>query len=136
MPDKFENELIPDAKTRNAAADHIGETLYGKNWEKIVSNISDLDPNFASFVKEIPYGSIYPRKTLSLPYREIAAISVLTQLNLKPQLKSHILAALNVGITREEILELFLHIAMYIGFPLALDGLKVADEVFKHHENK
>ncbi|MHA2250752.1 MAG: carboxymuconolactone decarboxylase family protein [Candidatus Kariarchaeaceae archaeon] len=136
MPENFENELIPDKEKRNDAADRVGEILYGKNWKKIVSNISDLDPNFASFVKEIPYGTIYPRKTLSLQYREIAAISVLTQLNLKPQLKSHILAALNVGITKEEILELFLHIAMYIGFPLALDGLKVANEVFEHHDNK
>ncbi|MHA2029903.1 MAG: carboxymuconolactone decarboxylase family protein [Candidatus Kariarchaeaceae archaeon] len=130
------NELIPDIETRKLEAAIIGEKMYGKNWEKILAGIKELDPKFASFIEEIPYGSIYPRVGLSLEYREIAAITMLTQLNLKPQLKSHILAAMKVGISKEEILELFLHIAMFIGFPLVLDGLKVANEVFDVKRNQ
>ena len=112
----------------------ISTALYKYNWDPLIDNLQSLDPNFAEFVKEIAYGSVYPREQLSLPQREIAAITALTQLNLKPQLKSHIIGALNVGVTKVEILELFLHIAMYIGFPLVLDGLKVANEVFKHYK--
>ena len=124
------DELIPDRQTREQQADEVGTTLYKHNWERILSALSTTDPNFAQFVKEIPYGSVYPRKALDLPSREIAAITALTTLNLKSQLKSHIIAALNVGITEEQIRELFLHLAMYIGFPVALDGLRVAEEVF------
>ncbi|MHA2098473.1 MAG: carboxymuconolactone decarboxylase family protein [Candidatus Kariarchaeaceae archaeon] len=127
-------KLIPDRDKRIADANNIGKKLYKDNWESLLTNLESLDPNFTEFVREIPYGSVYPREALSLQRREIAAITALTQLNLKPQLKSHIIGALNVGVSKEEILELFLHIAMYIGFPLVLDGLKVAKEVFSHYK--
>ena len=116
--------LIPDKEQRYADADEIGTTLYKENWNSLIENLESLDPNFAEFVKEIPYGSVYPRKELSLQYREIASITALAQLNLKPQLKSHIIGALNVGVKKAEILELFLHIAMYIGFPLVFRWIK------------
>lgn len=126
---------IKDKDTRNKQADEVGKKMYGKNWTAIIDSMTSMDPVFTQFVKEIPYGSVYPRKGLSLRDREISAISVLTLLNLKPQLKSHILAGLKVGLSREEIKELILHLAMYIGFPLALDTLKVAKEVFDHQDN-
>lgn len=127
---------IPDKENRSKQSDDIGYQMYGNNWQALIQGIAGMDPVFAEFVKEIPYGSVYSRTGLSLKEREIAAISVLTQLNLKPQLKSHILAGLRVGITISEIKELILHLAMFIGFPLALDALKVAKEVFDHQESK
>ncbi len=129
-------ENIPDKNKRIEQSDNIGLQMYGKNWFSILNALNELDPDYASYVREIAYGSVYPRSTLSLPQREIAAISVLTQLNLKPQLKSHIIAALNVGISREEIIELFIHLSMYIGFPITLSGLRVAKEVFDSMDNK
>ena len=127
---------LTDKETRIKHANDIGEKMYGKNWISIIESIEKMDPVFAQFVKEIPYGSVYPRDGLSLRDREISAISVLTVLNLKTQLKSHILAGLKVGLSREEILELVLHLAMYIGYPLALDALKVVNEVFEHQDKK
>ncbi|OLS21219.1 MAG: hypothetical protein HeimC2_34370 [Candidatus Heimdallarchaeota archaeon LC_2] len=104
--------LIPDKDKRISGANEIGKKLYKENWQSLIENLESLDPNFAEFVKEIPYGSMYTRKELSIEYREIAAITALTQLNLRPQLKSHIIGALNVGVKKTEILDLFLHIAM------------------------
>ncbi len=127
---------IPDHENRITQSNEIGEIMYGKNWQSIITGIDKMDPVFASFVKEIPYGSVYPRKGLDIKSREIAAISVLAQLNLKPQLKSHILAGIKVGLTRTEIKELILHLAMYIGYPLALDALKVAHDVFEYLDSK
>ena len=46
------------------------------------------------------------------------------------QLKTHIYAALNTGLTEEEIMEIFIHLAMFAGFPTALEGIKVAKSVF------
>jgi 4-carboxymuconolactone decarboxylase len=50
--------------------------------------------------------------------------------NAAPQLKVHIHAALNVGCTREEIIETMIQMALYAGFPAALNGLFAAEEVF------
>lgn len=126
--------LIPDKNERIDNSNIIGEKLYQDKWKKIIDGIVSVDPNFGEFIREIPYGSIFPREGLSLQFREIAAITTLTQQNLLPQLKSHIIGAINVGISREEISELFLHIALFIGFPKVLDALKVAKEVFDHYK--
>ena len=125
-------DILGRLTDRKKNAERIGSQLYKeKNWNAIIDGIRQMDPNFASFIEQVPYGSIYPRVDLDLQKREIIAITALCQLNLKPQLKSHIIAALNVGVTKEEILELFLHLAMFIGFPTVLDGLRVAHEVFE-----
>jgi 4-carboxymuconolactone decarboxylase len=50
-----------------------------------------------------------------------------------PQLKVHIHGALNVGCTREEITEVIMQMAIYAGFPAALNGLAAAEEVFTDH---
>ena len=110
--------------------------MYGRNWTRIIENFKDLDPIFAQFIQEIPYGSIYPRNELDLKSREIIAISALTQQNLKPQLKSHIIAALKNGMTEVELRELFLHLALFIGFPLVLDGIRIAKEVIDEFKLK
>jgi len=126
------DDIIPSKDQRKINSLRIGSQLYTeKNWKAIIEGISALDQKIASIVEQIPYGSVYPREGLDLQKREIAAISVLTQLGLKSQLKSHIIAALNVGVTKDEILELFLHLAMFLGFPIVLDGLRNAHEVFE-----
>jgi len=131
-----EDDLLRDKEQRVTDANHVGQQMYGKNWQRIIDSISELDPTFAEFIAEVPYGSVYPRTELSLTYREIASITALTQLNLRPQLKSHIIAARRLGVSRREIMELFLHLSMFIGFPLVLDGLRVAREVFDREEEK
>ena len=126
------DDIIPSKDQRKINSLRIGSQLYTeKNWKAIIEGISALDQKIASIVEQIPYGSVYPREGLDLQKREIAAISVLTQLGLKSQLKSHIIAALNVEVTKDEILELFLHLAMFLGFPIVLDGLRIAHEVFE-----
>ena len=68
---------------------------------------------------------------LDLRSREIAVVAALTALgNATPQLKVHLQAALNVGVTREEIVEVLMQMAVYAGFPAALNGLAAAREVF------
>lgn len=130
------NDNIPDHETRISQSDEIGTQMYGKNWDAIVDNLNDLDPTFAAFVREIPYGSVYPREGLRMEYREIAAVTTLTQMNLKPQLKSHLISALRIGITENELRELFLHLAMFIGYPPALSGLRVLKEVIDEKNDK
>jgi len=80
---------------------------------------------------EFPFGYIYSRPGLDLRSREIAVVAALTAMgNAAPQLKVHIQGALNVGVSRTEIVETIMQMAVYAGFPAALNGLGAAREVF------
>ena len=106
----------------------------GKGGEAIVDSLRDIAPDFARYLIEFPFGDIYARPGLDLRSREIATIAALTALgNAAPQLKVHIAAGLNVGLTQEEITEVIMQMAVYAGFPAALNGLFAAKDVFAAH---
>ncbi|WP_291449703.1 carboxymuconolactone decarboxylase family protein [Desulfovibrio sp.] len=106
----------------------------GKGGEAVLENLRDIAPDFARYLIEFPFGDIYARPGLDLKSREIAVVAALTALgNASPQLKVHIAAALHVGCTREEIVEVIMQMAVYAGFPAALNGLFAAREVFAAH---
>jgi len=106
----------------------------GKAGENVIAALADLAPDFARLLIEI-FGDIYSRPQLDLKSREIAVVAALTALgNATPQLKVHIHAALNVGLTRDEVVEIIMQMAVYAGFPAALNGLFAAKEVFAERE--
>ena len=106
----------------------------GHGGEAVVDSLQDIAPDFARYLIEFPFGDIYARPGLDLRSREIATIAALTALgNAAPQLKVHIAAGLNVGLTQEEITEVIMQMAVYAGFPAALNGLFAAKEVFAAH---
>lgn len=105
----------------------------GKAGEHVLESLDGIAPDFARYLIEFPFGDIYSRPGLDLKSREIAVVAALTALgNAAPQLKVHIQAALNVGVTRTEIVETIMQMAVYAGFPAALNGLAAAKEVFAH----
>lgn len=75
-------------------------------------------------------GDVWGRPGLEKRERCMVAIAVLTATNKPEQLKSYITGALNLGLSREEICEIILQIAVYAGFPTAIQGFAVANEVF------
>lgn len=98
-----------------------------------MASLADIAPDFATYLIEFPFGDIYSRTGLDLRAREIATIAALTAMgNAAPQLKVHIEAGLNVGLSHDEIIEIIMQMAVYAGFPAALNGLSVAKEVFAH----
>ena len=103
--------------------------------EAVVASLADIAPDFATYLLEFPFGDIYSRPGLDLRAREIATIAALTAMgNATPQLKVHIAAGLNVGLSREEIVEILMQMAVYAGFPAALNGLFAAKAVFAERE--
>jgi 4-carboxymuconolactone decarboxylase len=105
--------------------------------EMLTETLGNIAPDLARYTIEFPFGDIYLRPGLDLKSREIAAVAALTALgNAVPQLKFHINAALNVGCTREEIIEVIIQMCIYAGFPAALNGMSVAKEVFKERTSK
>lgn len=103
----------------------------GDAGQRVLDSLADIAPDFARYLIEFPFGDIYSRPGLDLKSREIAVVAALTAMgNATPQLKVHIQGALNVGVTREEIVEVIMQMAVYAGFPAALNGLAAAKDVF------
>nr|WP_294867134.1 carboxymuconolactone decarboxylase family protein [uncultured Pseudogulbenkiania sp.] len=102
--------------------------------EAVVAALQDIAPDFARHIIEFGFGEVYNRPGLSLRQRELATIAALAAIgHAQPQLKVHLHAALNVGLTREEILETLQQMCLYAGFPAALNALFTAREVFREH---
>lgn len=126
----------------------MSSTRYERGWEKlkeidgeagerVVAGLQDIAPDLARYTIEFPFGDIYSRPGLDLKSREIATVAALTALgNAAPQLQVHIHAALNVGCTRTEIVEVIIQMAVYAGFPAALNGMFAAKEVFQARNKK
>lgn len=111
------------------------QEIDGEQGERVVSSLHDIAPDFAKLLIEFPFGDIYSRPGLDLKTREIAVVAGLTALgNALPQLKVHIHGALNTGNTREEIVEVIMQMAVYAGFPAALNSLFAAKEVFAQRD--
>lgn len=107
------------------------DRIDGEAGQKVIDSLADIAPDFATYLFEFPFGDIYSRPGLGLREREIATIAALTAMGTaQPQLKVHVEAGLNVGLTREEIVEIVMQMAVYAGFPAGLNGLTVVKEVF------
>lgn len=99
--------------------------------EAVVESLKDIAPDLGRYIVEFAFGDIYPRTGLSLEEREIITIaSLLTAGGCEPQLKVHINGALNVGLSPEKIIEVFIQCIPYVGFPRVLNAVAAARQVF------
>jgi 4-carboxymuconolactone decarboxylase len=90
----------------------------------VESGVAEVAPDFARMVIEFAFGDIYSRKALDLRSRELVAISVLAASGTAaPQLRIHVESAASSGITKAEVVEILMQIALYAGFPTALNAL-------------
>ena len=98
---------------------------------RILAAYEDIAPDFGPMLTEFAFGEVLARPGLDLKTREIATVAALAALGTAPaQLRAHMRAALNLGWTREELVELMMQMAVYAGFPAAINGLAAAKEVF------
>jgi 4-carboxymuconolactone decarboxylase len=106
--------------------------INGPGSERIAEATEDIAPEFHRLIMSFAYGDINSRPQLDLKAREIATIAALTAMaNARPQLEAHIVGGLNVGLTREEIIEIIMQMAVYAGVPAAINGLMAARKAFK-----
>ncbi|MGB7386612.1 MAG: carboxymuconolactone decarboxylase family protein [Pseudomonas neustonica] len=102
----------------------------GEAGHQVIESLKDVCPDLAKYTIEFPFGDIYSRTGLDLKSREIATVAALTAMgHCAPQLKVHVNAALNVGCTPDEVKETVLQMAVYAGFPAALNGMFVVKDV-------
>ena len=118
-------------ETRAERGRRLLNEIDGAAGEAVIAGLQDIAPDFAELLFEFPFGDIYARDGLSLRDREIATVAALSAMGTAPkQLGVHVHGALNVGVTREEIVEVMMQMAVYAGFPAALNALAVARDVF------
>ncbi len=100
--------------------------------EMIVNALKDVCPDFGRITIEFSFGEIAARPGIDLKTRQLVTIaSCVTLGHAQPQLRAHIEGALNVGATKEEIVEVILQVALYAGFAAATNAMLLAGEVFK-----
>jgi 4-carboxymuconolactone decarboxylase len=100
--------------------------------ERVIMSLQDVAPELGRYVVEFAYGDIYRRPDLDLRQRQLVTISALTALGgAEAQLEVHVNAALNVGLTAEEVVEALLQCLPYTGFPRVLNAMFVAKRVFE-----
>jgi 4-carboxymuconolactone decarboxylase len=105
--------------------------IFGPEVESALKGLTTTSPDLARCLVEFPFGDIYPRPGLDLKTREMLTVAALTVLGYpQAELRDHIRGALNVGCTRDDILEIILQMAVYAGFPAALEAVKTAASVF------
>jgi 4-carboxymuconolactone decarboxylase len=101
-----------------------------KGLDDLVRSMDAVAPDLARFVIEFAYGDIYTRPGLLPDQRELCIVAALTALgNRERQLRDHIQAALNSGCTPQEVTEVILMMAVYAGFPAAINGMEVMREL-------
>jgi 4-carboxymuconolactone decarboxylase len=99
--------------------------------ERVIDSLQDVAPDLGRYVVEFAYGDIYGRPALDLRQRQLITIAALTALGgAERQLDVHVNAALNVGLTAEEVVEALLHCLPYAGFPRVLNAIFVVQRVF------
>ncbi|MDR7135052.1 4-carboxymuconolactone decarboxylase [Lysobacter niastensis] len=116
---------------RHAAGLVTLKSITGSSGEAVVDSLKDIAPDFADWIVAFAYGDVMARPGLDKSTRQIATIAALTALGTaSAQLKVHINGALNVGCTPLQVTEAILQMAVYAGFPAAINGLVAAREVF------
>jgi len=111
--------------------------MYGDQARAFLASLEGIDRDLETYVVEFAFGDIHCRPGLSLKSREIATVAALTAMGTAaPQLRAHVHGALNVGCSEQEVVEVILQMALYAGFPAAINGLRCAREVFLERSKK
>ncbi len=109
--------------------------LTGATGEAVLESLQEIAPDIGDWIIDFAYGDVFARPGLDLRSRQFATIAALTAMGTAaPQLKVHIHGGLNVGCQPQEIIEVMLQMAVYAGFPAAINGIMVAKEVFEERD--
>lgn len=107
------------------------EVLGAEYVDASIKNADDFTRPMQEMVTQYCWGDVWNRPGLDRKTRSLLNLAMLTALNRPHELKLHVRGALNNGVTRDEIREVFLQTAIYCGVPAAIDSFRNAKEVFK-----
>jgi len=117
--DRFENGM--QVRRLVLGEDHV---------ERAEANKSDFDADFQRFITETAWGSVWVRPGLEIKKRQLLAMAMMAALGKHEELALHVRATRNTGVTREEVKEVFMQVAVYAGIPAANSAFAVAKRVY------
>ena len=107
------------------------EVLGAEYVEASLKNADTFNQRMQEHVTQYCWGDIWNRPELDRKTRSFLNLAMLTALNRPHEIKLHVRGAINNGLTKDEIGEVFLQAAIYCGVPAAIDSFRVAKEVFE-----
>jgi len=119
-----------DKKTFDKGVE-VRTAVLGKQYvENALKNVDDFNRPFQELLTEYCWGAVWGREGLPLKQRSMLNLAMISILNRPHELKAHIKGALTNGVSKKEICEVFLQVAIYAGVPCAVDSFRIAREVF------
>lgn len=107
------------------------EVLGAEYVDNSIKNADDFNMPMQELVTSYCWGEIWNRPGLDRKTRSFLNLAMLTALNRPHEIKLHVRGAINNGLSKDEIKEVFLQAAIYCGVPAAIDSFRIAKEVFK-----
>ena len=98
--------------------------------DKSIAAADDFTRPLQEIVTQYCWGEVWGRPNLERKTRSLLNLAMLSALNRPHEVQLHVRGALNNGVTKEEIREVFLQVAIYCGVPAAMDSFRIAKEVF------
>jgi len=112
-----------------------GREVAGKLWGARAGGqelpAQKLAPEFFGLVTQFVFWMFWSRPNLDLRSRSLCTVAQLAALGRTDELKGHLMGALNIGIRREELIEVLMQTACYAGVPAAVNALNAAADVLK-----
>jgi 4-carboxymuconolactone decarboxylase len=125
-----------DKKTFETGMTIRGEVLGKDHVERSMRTADDFNMPFQELVTEYCWGAIWGREGLPRKTRSLLNLAMLGALNRPHELKMHVRGALRNGVTKDEIREVFMQLAIYAGVPAGVDAFRVAREAFAEDAGK
>src|ERR1700680_3846586 len=112
------------------------EVLGAEYVDKAIASADDFSRPLQELVTQYCWGEIWGRPGLDRKTRSLINLAMISALNRPHEVRMHIKGALNNGLTKDDIKEVFLQVAIYCGVPAAVDSFRTAQEVFDQLEAK
>ncbi|WP_336929733.1 4-carboxymuconolactone decarboxylase [Acinetobacter tandoii] len=106
------------------------EVLGEKHVNRSIENLNDFNADFQNFISRFAWGEVWSRPGLPRHTRSLVTIAILLSLGREDELRMHLRACFNNGVTKDELKELILHCSLYAGLPAANAAMHMAEEVF------
>ena len=108
-----------------------------KKMDLLEGNGTPISKDFMAHIVDALYGNIWSRdEIISLTERSLITVAVLVALNRENELKIHIKGALNLGVSKDKIEEMILHVAHYSGFPTGVSANQILNDICAEIDNE
>lgn len=115
----------------------IRTEVLGKTYvENSMRNATEFNKPFQELVTEYCWGAVWGREELPRKIRSMLNLAMIGALNRPHELRTHVAGALRNGVSRDEIREVFMQLAIYAGVPAGVDAFRVALDVFKEEDGR